>query len=126
VGKVSSRQAVFEGLKSPYSIIFPLRIHRPTGSFDASGELVAIAGYKEWRGGEGAIAHIAIVTAGDCRHRGHGTAAVALAAEHALNQGLLPQYRTLKSNAPSMHLAENLGFEEYGFSVYVRLGAQRG
>ena len=96
------------------------------GSFDASGELVAIAGYKEWRGGEGAIAHIAIVTAGDCRHRGHGTAAVALAAEHALNQGLLPQYRTLKSNAPSMHLAENLGFEEYGFSVYVRLGAQRG
>jgi RimJ/RimL family protein N-acetyltransferase len=29
----------------------------------------------------------------------------------------------LKSNRPSMRLAEKLGFQEYGFSVYVRLAS---
>jgi RimJ/RimL family protein N-acetyltransferase len=92
------------------------------GSFDSGGRLAAIAGYKEWKGAQGAIAHIAIVTAQDCRRSGYGAAAVALAAQHALKHGLLPQYRTLRSNAPSMRVAEKLGFEEYGFSVYVGLG----
>lgn len=34
---------------------------------------------------------------------------------------LLPQYRTLRANSPSMKIAQRLGFDEYGFSVYVRL-----
>jgi GNAT superfamily N-acetyltransferase len=96
------------------------------GSFDSGGVLAAIAGYKEWKGAQGVIAHIAIVTAQDSRRMGHGVAAVALAAEHALKRGLLPQYRTLKSNAPSMRVAGKLGFAEYGFSVYVRLAGSRG
>jgi GNAT superfamily N-acetyltransferase len=89
------------------------------GSFDNAGELAAIAGYELWHG---TIAHISIVTAPDRRGRGHGAAAVALAAEHALGRGLLPQYRTLKANQWSIQLAKKLGFEEYGFSTYVRLG----
>lgn len=88
------------------------------GGFDSAGELVAMAGYEVWHD---TIAHISIVTTDHRRGRGHGTAAVALAAEHALTMGLLPQYRTLKANESSMRLARKLGFEEYGFSVYVRL-----
>jgi hypothetical protein len=88
------------------------------GAFNARGVLAAIASFETWQDN---IAHISIVTARHCRGRGHGAAAVALAAEHALNSGLIPQYRTLKSNTPSMRIAQKLGFEEYGFSVYVKL-----
>ena len=88
------------------------------GAFDGRGELAAMAGYEVW--GE-RIAHISVVTAPARRARGHGGHAVAQAAEHALRAGLLPQYRTLLSNRPSMRLAERLGFECYGFSVYVKL-----
>jgi len=77
-----------------------------------------MAGYKVW-GRE--IAHISIVCAP--RHRGDGlaSAAVACAAQHALSAGLVPQYRTLASNGPSMAVAGKIGFEAYGFSVSVRL-----
>lgn len=41
----------------------------------------------------------------------------------ALGAGLVPQYRTLRQNVPSMGIAKRLGFIEYGFSVYARLRA---
>jgi GNAT superfamily N-acetyltransferase len=93
------------------------------GSFDAQGELASIAGYETWNG---TIAHISIVSSPAHRGQGHGVAPVARAAEHALAAGLLPQYRTLKSNQPSMRLARRLGFESYGFSTYVRLESVTG
>jgi hypothetical protein len=37
IGQVSSRQAMLEGQKSPFSIVFPHRIHCPIGSVEASG-----------------------------------------------------------------------------------------
>jgi len=89
------------------------------GCVDDRGEVLALAGYKVW-GGE--IAHIAIVTAPEQRGRGLASAAVACAARHALAAGLLPQYRTLASNGPSMAVARKVGFEAYGFSVHVRMG----
>jgi GNAT superfamily N-acetyltransferase len=93
--------------------------HEPTfGVFDDANELLALSGYKVWNA---AIAHISIVTHPLFRGRGNGRAAVALAAQHAVAAGLLPQYRTLQRNAPSMNIARRLGFIEYGFSVYVRL-----
>jgi RimJ/RimL family protein N-acetyltransferase len=88
------------------------------GAFDAGGGVAAIAGFETWQDN---IAHISVVTDRDRRARGHGEAAVALAARHALNSGLLTQYRTLKSNTASVRLAQKLGFEEYGASVYVRV-----
>jgi GNAT superfamily N-acetyltransferase len=91
---------------------------RTFGVFDGGGELEALAGYEIW---DETIAHISIVTHPARRGKGSGRAAVARAAEHALEAGLLPQYRTLRANAPSMSLARRLGFSEYGFSVYVRL-----
>jgi GNAT superfamily N-acetyltransferase len=90
------------------------------GFVDHANELLALSGYKVWND---SIAHISIVTHPLYRGRGHGRAAVALAAQHALAAGLLPQYRTLQQNAPSMSIAKRLGFIEYGFSVYVRLRA---
>ncbi len=91
---------------------------RTFGVVDATNQLVALAGYEVWNG---TIAHISIITHPLRRGRGFGRAAVAAAARHALGAGLTPQYRTLRENAPSIRIAQRLGFIEYGFSVYVRL-----
>lgn len=88
------------------------------GCTSDQGDVLALAGYKTW-GRE--IAHISIVCAPQQRGRGLASAAVACAARHALAAGLLPQYRTLASNGPSMAVAKRLGFETYGLSVSVRL-----
>jgi GNAT superfamily N-acetyltransferase len=93
---------------------------RTFGVLDEADELLALSGYEVWND---SIAHISIVTHPLQRGRSFGRAAVALAAQHALGAGLLPQYRTLRQNAPSMAIAKRLGFFEYGFSVYVRLRA---
>ena len=91
------------------------------GAFTESGQLAALAGYKIWGG---TIAHLAVVSAPDGRGHGFGRAAVATATSAALRDGLLPQYRTLVSNTPSMNISRRLGFESYGYSVYVRLGRE--
>ena len=88
------------------------------GTWSDPGELVALAGYKVW--GE-SIAHIYVVTAPAHQGRGHASAVVSCAAQHALQAGLLPQFRTLASNEAAMRVAMRLGFETYGFSVYVRV-----
>lgn len=88
------------------------------GYVGQANDLLALSGYKVWNG---SIAHISVVTHPLYRGRGYGRAAVALAAQHALAAGLIPQYRTLRGNVPSMGIARRLGFMEYGFSVYVRL-----
>jgi RimJ/RimL family protein N-acetyltransferase len=85
-------------------------------------ELLALAGYEVWND---TIAHIAVVTHPLHRGRSLGGAAVALAARHALQARLVPQYRTLRANAPSLGIASRLRFREYGFSVYVRLNERR-
>jgi GNAT superfamily N-acetyltransferase len=93
------------------------RDHVCSGVFE-SGELGALAGYEVWGG---TIAHIAVVTHPKFRGRGFGRSAVAHLAQRALDVGLLPQYRTLESNAPSMRIAGSLGFERYATSVAVRI-----
>lgn len=95
--------------------------HEQTFGFvNQTNELLALSGYKVWNN---SIAHISVASHPLYRGHGHGRAAVALAAQHALAAGLLPQYRTLRQNTPSMSIAKRLGFIEYGFSVYVRLRA---
>lgn len=90
------------------------------GAFDEQGHLVALAGYEIWNAD---IAHIAIISHPQRRGQGFALRAVHHAATHALEAGLLPQYRTLKANTTSIAIAQHLGFTEYGFSMYVRLGA---
>jgi GNAT superfamily N-acetyltransferase len=80
-------------------------------------ELAALASYELW--GE-QIAHIAIVTHPAFRGKGLATTAVSTLTEMVLERTLVPQYRTLEANAPSMVLARRLGFVEYATSLAVR------
>jgi GNAT superfamily N-acetyltransferase len=90
----------------------------------AGDDLVSVSGYEQW--GD-AIAHISVVTHPAHRGRGYARTAVAEVARAALNAGLIPQYRTLESNGPSMSVARSLGFVHYATSVAVKLeGAKFG
>lgn len=90
----------------------------PVAGAFAEGALAAVSGYDVWGG---RLAHLGIVTHPAHRGRGLGAAAVALAMETALAAGLVPQYRTLLSNAPSLAIARRLGFVGYATSLAVRL-----
>jgi GNAT superfamily N-acetyltransferase len=90
----------------------------PSSGVIVDGCLAALASYEVWGN---AIAHISIVTHPAHRHQGHGRNAVAHLARRALACGLLPQYRTLESNAPSMKIAHSLGFQAYARSIAIRL-----
>jgi GNAT superfamily N-acetyltransferase len=96
-----------------------LGTHVVAGVF-AGDDLSAVAGYEVW---DGAIAHIGIVTHPAHRGRGLGTSAVQHVARAALRAGLVPQYRALASNTPSLRTAERLGFVRYAESLAVRLRA---
>ena len=89
------------------------------GAVDGDDRLCSLASYVVWD----RLAHISVITRPAARGHRYGRAAVALAAKHAIETGLIPQYRTLASNTPSIELARRLGFQEYGFSVYIRLAA---
>jgi RimJ/RimL family protein N-acetyltransferase len=84
----------------------------------AEDELAAVAGYEVW---DGTIAHIGIVTHPAHRGRGLGASAVHHVARAALRSGLVPQYRALASNTPSLRIAARLGFVPYAESLAVRL-----
>lgn len=91
----------------------------PASGVFAGGILAALAGYEVWEGG---IAHISVLTHPAHRGRGYGRQVVSHLAGRALAAGLIPQYRTLEANTPSMRVAEALGFRRYACSVAVRLG----
>jgi len=93
----------------------------PSSGIFVDGQLAAQAGYEVWGG---TIAHISIVTHPAFRNRGYGRSAVAHAAHRALAAGLLPQYRTLETNGPSLRIARSLGFQSYARSLAVRLRPQ--
>ena len=90
----------------------------PSSGVFVDGRLAALASYEVWGG---AIAHISIITHPERRHQGLGRSAVAHVARRALACGLLPQYRTLESNASSMKIARSLGFQIYARSMAIRL-----
>jgi GNAT superfamily N-acetyltransferase len=83
-------------------------------------ELAALAGYQLW-GDQ--IAHIAIITHPAFRGRGYATAAVSALTKTAFERTLIPQYRTLEENAPSLAVARRLGFVQYAVSLAVRFAS---
>jgi GNAT superfamily N-acetyltransferase len=90
----------------------------PAAGVYISERLVALAGYKVWGGG---IAHISVISHPRYRGKGYAGAVVSTLTATVLAQGLVPQYRTLESNAPSIRVAQRLGFVRYGVSMAVRL-----
>ncbi|HYF65966.1 MAG TPA: GNAT family N-acetyltransferase [Herpetosiphonaceae bacterium] len=92
---------------------------QPLAGAFVGASLVALAGYELW-GAE--IAHIAVVTRPGYRGQGYGAAVVSLLAAHAVQLGLIPQYRTLLANGPSLRVAARLGFQPYAETLALRLG----
>jgi GNAT superfamily N-acetyltransferase len=86
-----------------------------SGAFDGE-ELLSVAGYEIW---ERTIAHISVITHPRHRRQGYGRSVVAEVARAALSERLIPQYRTLESNVPSMSIAGSLGFIHYATTVAV-------
>lgn len=93
-------------------------LDQPCSGVFVDGTLAALAGYEVW--GE-RIAHLSIITHPQHRGRGLGREAVGHLAMRALDSGLLPQYRTLAANHPSIQIAAALGFELYATSLAFRL-----
>lgn len=92
--------------------------HPLVGTFGEDGVLAAVAGYEVW--GE-RIAHIAVLTRRDRRGRGLGRDVAGSLAALAMERGLVPQYRTLAANGPSLAVARALGFQPYATSLSLRL-----
>ena len=83
------------------------------------GRILGLSHYEVWGG---VIAHIGVVTIPSARGRGVGELVVRQAAQDALRNGLLPQYRTLWANTPSIRIAEKIGFSHFATTVVVRCG----
>jgi ribosomal protein S18 acetylase RimI-like enzyme len=80
--------------------------------------LVGVASYQVWGRH---IAHISIITHPAFRGRGYATLAVSELTRIVLERKLVPQYRTLEANQPSMAVARQLGFVQYATSLAIRL-----
>ncbi|WP_431959938.1 GNAT family N-acetyltransferase [Actinacidiphila sp. bgisy160] len=80
------------------------------------GEAVAAAGYRIWPGG---TAHVSVLTAPQRRGRGLARTVASAAVAHALDAGLLPQWRARPE--PSRRVAGALGFREVGAQLSFRL-----
>jgi GNAT superfamily N-acetyltransferase len=67
------------------------------------------------------ILNVGIVTHSDHRNRGHGRAVVCALTQYGLDRGAVMQYRTLESNASSLRIARQIGYQQYGRTIAVRL-----
>ncbi|WP_330480116.1 GNAT family N-acetyltransferase [Streptomyces sp. NBC_01544] len=80
-------------------------------------DVVAAAGYRTW---PRSVAHLSVLVAPDCRGRGLARVVASAAVTHALDAGLLPQWRARPH--PSRRVAHALGFQQLGSQLSVRLG----
>nr|WSX47554.1 GNAT family N-acetyltransferase [Streptomyces sp. NBC_00974]WSX54302.1 GNAT family N-acetyltransferase [Streptomyces sp. NBC_00974] len=80
-------------------------------------EVVAAAGYRSW---PQSVAHLSVLVAPQYRGRRLARAVASAAVAHALDAGLLPQWRARPY--PSQRVAVALGFQELGAQLSVRLG----
>ncbi|MGI5217678.1 GNAT family N-acetyltransferase [Nocardia sp. CA-290969] len=95
------------GLREITSPAFAIRIQ---------DDVIAAAGYRTW---PSRTAHMSVLTAPGSRGRGFARLAGSAAVAHALQAGLLPQWR---ARAPqSQRVAFALGFRELGAQLSARL-----
>jgi RimJ/RimL family protein N-acetyltransferase len=87
---------------------------------DADGELEAIGMIEDWSGITG---HIGVITRADCRGQGLAGVVAGAAAQRALEQGMLPQWRARVGNDASQRACERLGFVTLGVQIFVRFPA---
>ncbi|NKY38293.1 GNAT family N-acetyltransferase [Cellulomonas septica] len=85
---------------------------------DRHGQPETAAGYEVWGG---ALAHLGVAVAAGARRRGLGSAVASVAATHALDAGLVPQWRCRVDNVASRRAAAGLGFVHAGDQVAIDL-----
>lgn len=91
-------------------------ITSPAFAVREHGQIVAVAGYRDW---PGRVAHLSVLTAAPARGRGLAQVTASAAVAHALHQGKLPQWR---ARLPaSRRVARALGFRELGAQASIRL-----
>ena len=83
---------------------------------NAAGAVIAAAGYRIW---PGATAHLSTLTAPTARGLGAAARVSSHAVAHALEQGLLPQWRARP--VPSTRIARRLGFIQLGAQLSLKL-----
>jgi GNAT superfamily N-acetyltransferase len=86
------------------------------------GELVSAAGFELW--GD-RIAHMGVVTHPAHRGKGYAKAVVTALTRHAIEQGLVSQYRTIESNVAALSVGRALGYEEYAKTFAIGLNVDR-
>ncbi|MDX3698108.1 GNAT family N-acetyltransferase [Streptomyces europaeiscabiei] len=79
-------------------------------------EVVAAAGYRAW---PGRTAHLSVLTVPEHRSRGLAKTVASAAVAHALDAGLMPQWRARPES--SRRVAHALGFQEVGAQLSIRL-----
>jgi GNAT superfamily N-acetyltransferase len=93
-------------------------ITTPAFAVRERGQVVAVAGYRDWPCG---TAHLCVLTAAAARGRGLARAAASAAVAQAIGEGKLPQWRARPG--ASRRVARILGFRELGSQVSIRLAA---
>ncbi|MYS83889.1 GNAT family N-acetyltransferase [Embleya scabrispora] len=106
--RVGAADADESGLSDVTSPVFVVR---------AGAGVVAAAGYQVW---PRSVAQHGVLVAPGSRGRGLARTVASAAVAHALDAGLLPQWRARPE--PSKRVALALGFREAGFQVSIRLG----
>ncbi|KAA8887555.1 GNAT family N-acetyltransferase [Nocardia colli] len=91
-------------------------ITSPAFAVRDGGELIAAAGYRRW---PSRTAHLSVLTAPDRRGQGIARIVASGAVAHALDAGLLPQWRARRPQ--SRRVARALGFRELGMQLSIRL-----
>lgn len=107
LARVPAEDADESGLAEITSPAFVLR---------AGPDVAAAAGYRRWTGG---TAHVSVLTVELERGRGLARVVATAAVAHALEAGLLPQWRARPQ--ASRRVARALGFRELGSQLSVRL-----
>jgi GNAT superfamily N-acetyltransferase len=100
VAGVPAEDASESGMGAVTSPVFAVR---------QRGRIVSVAGYRSW---PCSVAHLSVLTHPRLRGRGLARIAASAAARHALEHGLLPQWRARPF--ASRRVAQALGFREMG------------
>ncbi|WP_330175062.1 GNAT family N-acetyltransferase [Streptomyces sp. NBC_01498] len=108
------------GLDEITSPAFLLRDRGHDGGSDGGrgggGDVIAAAGYVTW---PRSVAHLSVLVAPHRRGRGLAGTVASAAVSHALDDGLLPQWRARPY--ASRRVAARLGFRELGAQLSVRM-----
>lgn len=107
LARVPAEEAGESGLAEITSAAFVVR---------AGSDVIAAAGYRTWTG---RTAHLSVLTVPAERGRGLARVVAAAAVAHALDAGLLPQWRARPP--ASRRVARALGFRELGAQLSIRL-----